>query len=66
MRVTVNGEARDFVSGISVASMIEVLDLDPRRLGIERNRQIVPKSSYQQTVLADNDRIEIVHFVGGG
>ena len=66
MRVTVNGEARDFVSGISVAGLIEVLDLDPRRLGIERNRQIVPKSSYQQTVLADNDRIEIVHFVGGG
>jgi len=66
MRVTVNGEARDFVSGISVAGLIEVLDLDPRRLGIERNRQIVPKSAYRQTVLGDNDRIEIVHFVGGG
>ena len=66
MRVTVNGEARNFDGPIDVASLIAVLGLEPRRVAIERNREIVPKSLYTKTTLTENDAIEIVHFVGGG
>lgn len=66
MRVLVNGEARDLHEGASVATLLAALDLDGRRLGIEVNRTIVPKSAYAATRLGDGDAVEIVHFVGGG
>jgi thiamine biosynthesis protein ThiS len=66
MRLLVNGDPRDFHEGSTVASLLADLELDPRRLGVERNRDIVPKSAYARTRLAEGDVIEIVHFVGGG
>jgi thiamine biosynthesis protein ThiS len=46
--------------------LIDALGLDGRKLAIERNLEIVPRSVYDQTPLSDGDRIEIVHFIGGG
>ena len=66
MRVIVNGEDRAFDGVKTVASLVEALQLDGRKLAIERNLEIVPRSAYDRTALCDGDRIEIVHFIGGG
>ncbi|HBS35421.1 MAG TPA: thiamine biosynthesis protein ThiS [Parvularcula sp.] len=66
MRLIINGEPRDLKEGLTVAALLDALALDGRRLGVERNLSIVPKSAYAATALGEGDVIEIVHFVGGG
>jgi thiazole synthase/sulfur carrier protein len=66
MQLTVNGEDRSFDGVAHVAALVAALGLDSRKVAVERNLEIVPKSLYGQTWLADGDRIEIVSFVGGG
>lgn len=66
MELTINGEKRRLDGGSTVKSLIERLGLDPRKVAVERNREIVPKSRYAETALGDGDALEIVHFVGGG
>ncbi|HBK91560.1 MAG TPA: thiamine biosynthesis protein ThiS [Parvularcula sp.] len=66
MRLIINGEPRDLKEGLTVAALLDALELDGRRLGVERNLSIVPKSAYAATALGEGDVIEIVHFVGGG
>ncbi len=66
MRLHVNGEPREFDAPISVASLVEKLGLDARKIAIERNLEIVPRSAYGLTALGEGDRLEIVNFVGGG
>ena len=61
-----NGEARSEITAGDVAALIAELGLDGRKVAVERNLEIVPKSLYAATPLADGDRIEIVHFIGGG
>jgi sulfur carrier protein len=65
MRLTVNGEESSF-DGPDLAALVARLGLDVRKVAVERNLQIVPRSLYAATALADGDRIEIVQFVGGG
>ena len=66
MTLTINGEQKA-MSGVStVAALVAQLGLDARKVAVERNLEIVPRSAYGQTSLADGDRIEIVHFIGGG
>ena len=66
MRVYVNGEAREFSSPLSLAQLIAELDLPPARIAVELNRVVVRRNEWATTELRDDDRIEIVHFVGGG
>jgi len=66
MQVTINGEARRFKGAVSVEKMLNEIGLDPRKVAVERNLEIVPKSRYGETPLCDGDRLEIVHFIGGG
>jgi sulfur carrier protein len=66
MRLTINGEERTFGSLGDIAALIAALGLDARKVAVERNLEIVPRSLYASTALADGDRIEIVHFIGGG
>ena len=66
MRVYVNGEAREFSSPLSLAQLILELDLPPARIAVELNRAVVRRNDWGTTELRDDDRIEIVHFVGGG
>jgi len=66
MRLTVNGEAREAPGGATIAALVELLGLDRRKLAVERNLEIVPRSAFAATRLAEGDRIEIVAFVGGG
>ena len=60
-----NGDARE-VDAPTVAALVERLGLDVRKVAVERNLEIVPRSLYLATSLSDGDRIEIVHFIGGG
>jgi len=66
MRLFLNGEERAFSEVSTVAGLIASLGLDPRKIAIERNLEIVPRSTYARACVADGDRIEIVHFIGGG
>lgn len=61
-----NGVDRVFDAVKTVAALVDALQLDGRKLAIERNLEIVPRSAYDRTTLCDGDRIEIVHFIGGG
>jgi thiamine biosynthesis protein ThiS len=66
MKLWVNGEARDIEPVSDVASLVRRLGLDSRKVAIERNLEIVPRSTYAVTPVAEGDRFEIVHFIGGG
>ena len=65
MKVFVNGEPRE-VEIFTLAELITELDLPVARIAIELNRDVVRRSDWDSTMLKDEDRIEIVHFVGGG
>ena len=65
MKVFVNGELRE-VETSTLADLITELDLPVARIAIELNREVVRRSEWGSTILKDEDRIEIVHFVGGG
>lgn len=64
--LTLNGEARQVAPGVTVAALLAELGLDTRKVAVERNLEIVPRSRYAETPLADGDALEIVHFIGGG
>ena len=66
MQLTVNGESRSCRNVADLAALVAALGLDARKVAVERNLEIVPRSAYAKTSLADGDRIEIVSFVGGG
>jgi sulfur carrier protein len=66
IRILVNGAPRDFAAAPTVAQVVAELDLAGRRLAIERNGEIVPRSRFGDEVLAEGDRIEVVIAVGGG
>ncbi len=66
MMLVVNGEARAAQGGATVAALVAELGLDPRKVAVERNLQIVPRSLHAATGLNEGDRVEIVHFIGGG
>jgi thiamine biosynthesis protein ThiS len=65
MQLRVNGEERS-VAVEDLAALVTLLGLDARKVAVERNLVIVPRSLYGATPLADGDQIEIVHFIGGG
>ena len=66
MDITVNGQLRRFEGSVTVAALLAELGLDARKIAIERNREIVRRSVFDQTELVNGDQIEIVHFIGGG
>jgi sulfur carrier protein len=62
----INGERREVAAGVSLAQLIDTLGLAPERIAIELNQSVVRRAEWVGTALKENDRIEIVHFVGGG
>lgn len=66
MTLTVNGEEHHLPCGLTVADLLERLSLHRGRIAVERNREILPRGRFSEVVLHDGDRLEIVHFVGGG
>ena len=66
IQIELNGETREISPGSTVTGLLAELGLDTRKVAVERNLEIVPKSLYATTELSAGDRLEIVHFVGGG
>jgi sulfur carrier protein len=71
MNLYINGEERAFAdpaptADFTLAALIESMEMKPDRVAVELNRDIVPRDRWPQTLLRDGDRLEIVHFVGGG
>ncbi len=64
--ITLNGETRSVREGLTIAGLAAEIGLDPKKVAVERNLEIVPRSTLGDVLIADGDRIEIVHFVGGG
>jgi thiamine biosynthesis protein ThiS len=64
--IRVNGESRQLPAGLSVAGMLTAIGVDPAKVAVERNREIVPRSLLGEVRAEDGDEYEIVHFVGGG
>jgi thiamine biosynthesis protein ThiS len=66
LKIIVNGDEREARDGIAISDLITVLGLKPERLAIEVNRKIVRRADWPSTTLSEGDKVEIVHFVGGG
>lgn len=64
--LTVNGDSMQVAAGLTLSQLIAQLELDTRKVAVERNLEIVPRSTYDSTRLEAGDRLEIVHFIGGG
>ncbi|MDQ1911880.1 Sulfur carrier protein ThiS [compost metagenome] len=66
MQLTVNGDIREVTDVTNVLDLLKAFKLDQKILVVELNRTIIDRERYEETALKDGDRIEIVHFVGGG
>ena len=66
MTLQLNGESRDFPDGLTLAALISQLGTKPDLVAVELNLEIVPRDQWEVTALKNGDRLEIVHFVGGG
>jgi len=66
VRVRVNGDERSLGAGTSIAGLLDALGVSTPRVAVERNRAIVPKATYDSTLLEEGDELEVVEFVGGG
>jgi sulfur carrier protein len=66
LRIFLNGETQNLPAELSVLGLIEKLALSPERVAVELNGVVLPRAAWISTVLNDDDRVEIVHFVGGG
>lgn len=66
MKLQINGEARDFPDALSLEVLLGQLGMKTDRVAVELNREIVPRPRWAETSLREGDRLEIVHFVGGG
>ena len=66
MRVLINGEERELSKSITLTDLVESLELSTQRVAIELNRTVIRKKDWAGTSVNDGDRIEVVHFVGGG
>lgn len=64
--ILLNGEPREIPTGLTVAGLIEGLKLQADRVAVERNLEMIPRAKWEETTLEAGDRLEIVHFVGGG
>jgi len=66
MRLTINGDRREIDEGLTLAAYLHLLNLRPQMVVVERNGGIVPRADYAQTLLAENDTLELVQMMAGG
>ncbi|MBZ5504261.1 MAG: sulfur carrier protein ThiS [Acidobacteriia bacterium] len=66
MQLQINGEDREFSNGLTVAALVAQLGMKQDRVAVELNLEIVPRAHWKTTVLKEGDKLEVVHFVGGG
>lgn len=66
MQVTLNGTPREFSAGSTIQDVVKSLGLQEKQVAVEHNRNIVKRTQWNETAVAEGDQLEIVHFVGGG
>jgi thiamine biosynthesis protein ThiS len=66
LSIHINGEPRAVQDGLSISGLVAELGLNPKKVAVERNLEIVPRSTHGHVMIENGDRLEIVHFVGGG
>ncbi|MBQ0757842.1 MAG: sulfur carrier protein ThiS [Amphritea sp.] len=66
MQIQLNGDSLEVQQGSSITALLEQIELGERRVAVELNLEIVPRSQHAETVLKDGDRVEVVHAIGGG
>jgi thiamine biosynthesis protein ThiS len=66
VRIEVNGDSREVEDGTTVGALVRLLTGAPERLAVELNREVVRRALWEETALSEGDKIEVVHFVGGG
>jgi sulfur carrier protein len=66
LTILLNGEPYELKEPLTLAALLETLDIDPRRVAVEHNLTVVKRMRYEQTLVSEGDQIEIVNFVGGG
>jgi thiamine biosynthesis protein ThiS len=66
MTITLNGDKHELATPVSVAELLQRLEIDARRVAVELNLNVVKKAAYDSSVIKDGDEVEIVNFVGGG
>lgn len=66
MTLQINGEQHDLPDGLTVAALVAQLGMKPDRVAVELNLEIVPRTNWDTTTLKSGDKLEVVHFVGGG
>ena len=66
MNITLNGEPHELGSPVTIVELLAQLDIDPRRVAVERNFVVIKRDAYATTTIEDGDQIEVVNFVGGG
>jgi thiamine biosynthesis protein ThiS len=66
MTLHINGEQHDFSVSLTIAALVAQLGMKPDRVAVELNLEIVPRAGWETTTLKDGDKLEVVHFVGGG
>ena len=66
MRIVINGETKQIETGLNLNELLSKLELPSERIAIELNKTVVRKKDWETTKIADSDKIEIIHFVGGG
>ncbi len=66
MTLRINGETRELGDGLPLSALLEEMGMKADRVAVERNGEIVPRGRWAETILHEGDRLEIVHFVGGG
>jgi thiamine biosynthesis protein ThiS len=66
VRVRLNGEDRDFADGTTLAQLVDEITKDRSRVAVERNREIAPRATWNEVVVAEGDEVEVVTLVGGG
>lgn len=66
MQVTVNGEAADVPPGVTIAQLLDIVDVPPNYLAVEVNEDVVPRDEHPSYQLSAGDRVEVVTLVGGG
>ncbi len=64
--INVNGEPHSICAGLSIQNLVSLLGLNPKKVAVERNLEIIPRSTLAKVIVEDGDILEIVHFVGGG
>ena len=66
MKITINGEIKELESEVNLNRLLELFSLQSQRVAVELNREVVRKKDWESVVVKDADKVEIVHFVGGG